>query len=89
MKIILFFIITLIFIIYIENSVGNILLRINSEGNIVLNFDSLFYFMIHPLIKKDLWNIDMLDINYPFIIFISYFIYYIYNNGRKYIDRYR
>ena len=74
--ILLLFIVTILFIIYIEYSVGGILLRINSKGVKIFNFKSLFNFLIHPLHNNFLWNIKALDINYPFIIGITTFIYY-------------
>ena len=70
-------IITLIFIIYIEYSVGSILIRQNSMGNYIMNIPSLINFMIHPLKDKLLWNIQSLDINYPFVIIICSLIYLI------------
>jgi hypothetical protein len=76
MNIFLFlFIITILFIIYTEYSVGGILIRSNSLGDKSFNFKSMLNFMIHPLYNKLLWNFKSLDINYPFIILISIFIY--------------
>jgi len=71
----LLLIVTVIFIIYVEYSVGGILIRNNSLGKNVFNFKSLFHFMIHPLYNKFLWNFKTLDINYPFIILLTIFIY--------------
>ena len=76
MNIFLFlFIITILFIIYTEYYVKGILIRSNSSGSKSFNFKSMLNFMIHPLYNKLLWNFKSLDINYPFIILISIFIY--------------
>ena len=68
-------IITILFIIYVEYNVGGILIRSNSSGGKSINIRSMLNFMIHPLYNKLLWNFKSLDINYPFILFISIFIY--------------
>lgn len=70
--------ITILFIIYIEFSVGSILLRPNSLGKISINLYSLFGFLMNPFYKRDLWNWSTLDINYAFVIIYSLFIYYIF-----------
>lgn len=70
-------IITLIFIIYSEISVGNIFLRVNSLGYKTLNFNSLFGFLFHPFRNLTLWNIKTIDINYAFIIIVSIILYYV------------
>ena len=72
-----FLIITIIFIIYSEISVTNILFRPNSSGFNSLNLNSLFYFMVDPLISKTLWTFRTLDINYPFVMIFSSFIYFL------------
>jgi len=67
--------ITILFIIYSEYSIGNILFRQNSFGINSLNIPSMLHFLIHPLYNSFLWNIHSLDINYPFIVIISSLIY--------------
>ena len=68
-------IVTIIFIIYTEYSVGNILIRTNSSGGKSVNLSSMFNFMINPLHKSFLWNIKSLDINYPFIVICTIISY--------------
>jgi len=68
-------IVTIIFIIYTEYSVGGILIRSNSSGVKSVNLSSMFNFMINPLHKTFLWNIKSLDINYPFVIFLTVIVY--------------
>ena len=68
-------IITISFIIYSEYSVGQILLRPDSNGKISINFNSLFGYLMNPFYKRDLWSWNTLDINYAFILIYSCFIY--------------
>ena len=78
MKIIYFFgIITTLFIIYSEYSVGSILFRPDSTGKMSMNFNSLIGFLMNPFYKRDLWNWQTLDINYAFVIIYSLFIYFL------------
>lgn len=79
MKILYFLtLITILFIIYSEYSVGSILFRPDSMGKISMNLYSLLGFLMDPFYKKNLWNLNTLDINYLFIIIYSIFFYYLY-----------
>jgi len=64
-------IITLLFIVWSEYSVGQILFRPNSTGQISMNIGSMANFMINPFYKTDLWRFKTLDINYVFIMILS------------------
>ena len=70
-------IITIIFIIYSEYSVGSILFRPDSTGKLSINLYSLLGFLMNPFYKRDLWNLNTLDINYAFIISYFLFLYYL------------
>ena len=61
---------TLLFLIYIEAYVGNIMFRYNSENKLYFNLWSGLNFLIHPLYDKFLWNIKSLHMNYPLMLVI-------------------
>jgi hypothetical protein len=68
-------IVTILFIIWSEYSITNILIRENSMGNKSFNFNSLFGFLMNPFHKRTLWTNKTLDINYAFILMYSIGIY--------------
>ena len=70
-------IVTVLFIIYVEYSVGGILWRQTSSGVKSFNFGSLFNYLINPLRQKILWNVELLDVNYVFVVIVSSIIYYL------------
>jgi len=70
-------IVTILFIIWSEYSVTNILIRENSKGKKIFNLNSLFGFLMNPFYKKTLWTCETLDINYAFILLYSLGIYYL------------
>ena len=71
--------ITILFTIYVECSVTGIFLRPDSLGKSSFNFYSLFSYLIDPLHNSFLWNIQLLDVNYIFVLGISLFLYYMFN----------
>ena len=70
-------IVTVLFIIYVEYSVGGILWRQTSSGMKSFNFGSLFNYLIDPLRQRFLWNKELLDVNYVFVVIVSSLIYYL------------
>ena len=72
-----FILVTIIFIIYIELCVGNILFRTNMYGSKSINVSSMIYYLLNPLMYHELWDVRYLDINYIFIIIISSVFYFI------------
>jgi len=67
--------ITISFTIYIECSVTGILFRPNSLGKSSFNFYSLFSYLIDPLHNSFLWNTQLLDVNYIFVLGCGLFLY--------------
>ena len=71
-------IITILFIIYSEYSVGQILFRPDSMGKISMNFSSLLGFLMNPFYKSHLWTLQTLDINYAFVMILSLLLFTLY-----------
>ena len=69
-------IITLLFLVYVEYSVGGILFRVNSSGNQELHLEGTISYLLDPLVNSFLWNLKLLDVNYIFIIGLSTIIYH-------------
>ena len=63
--------ITILFLFWVEPSVGNIIYRTNSKGCKSVRLSSALSFMMHPLYNQELWHKSTIDINYPAIIMIS------------------
>mgnify|MGYP001166433480 CR=1 FL=1 len=68
---------TLCFIIFIECYFGSILFRRDSVNKLSMNIPSLLYFLIHPLHNSFMWNKELVIGNYPFMMGLGIFIYYI------------
>ena len=69
--IILIIIVTLLYVAWVEYSVGNILFRTNSLGTTSLNLPSLLNLMLNPLHRSVLWTRSTIDLNYPLILLIT------------------
>ena len=83
---------TLLFLIYIEAYVGNIMFRYNSENKLYFNLWSGLNFLMHPLYDKFLWNINSLHMNYPLILVIFIAInlilrYHIFDKQNGFLER--
>jgi len=71
--------VTISFTIYVEYSVGGILFRPNSLGKLSTNLYSMISYLIDPLYNKFLWQPQLLDVNYIFVLGCSIFLYYMFN----------
>jgi len=67
--------VTISFTIYVEYSVGGILFRPNSLGKLSTNLYSLFSYLTDPLYNKFLWQPQLLDVNYIFVLGCSILLY--------------
>ena len=65
--------ITTIFTIYVEYSVGGILFRPNSLGKLSMNLYSWISYLLNPLYNRFLWQPQLLDVNYIFVLGCSKF----------------
>ena len=69
-------IITILFLIYVEYSVGNIIYRVDSSGVRRIHIKNILRYLVEPFTNRFLWNIRLLDVNYIFILVISVIIYF-------------
>jgi len=77
MKFIFFiFIITLLFLLYVECSLGGVMYRVNASGQYTFNLINGIHYMIEPLRNSFLWKTEVLDVNYIFILGVSSMFYY-------------
>ena len=73
-------IITLIFLIYVEISVGGIVYRVNASGIKNIQLGNIIHYLVDPLHNKFLWNTSLLDVNYVFVFLVSSVLYkYVYD----------
>ena len=68
-------IITVIFLIYVEISVGGIIYRVNASGIKNIQFGNIIHYLVDPLHNKFLWNPSLLDVNYVFVFLVSSLLY--------------
>jgi len=74
-----FIFLTVIFVIYIEHDIGNIVFRQDSSGEVVFTLYGLLSYLIDPLTNSFLWNCELLRYNYiVWIIIYSFVVYCIY-----------
>ena len=71
--------VTISFTIYIEYSVGGILFRPNSLGKLSTNLYSWISYLSNPLYNRFLWQPQLLDVNYIFVLGCSILLYYMFN----------
>jgi len=68
-------IITVIFLIYVEISVGGIVYRVNASGIKNFQLGNIIHYLVDPLHNKFLWNTSLLDVNYVFVFIVSSLCY--------------
>jgi hypothetical protein len=87
--IIYIFIITVIFLLYVEYSVGGIIYRVNASGIKNVQFGNIIHYLLDPLHNAFLWNKELLDVNYIFVFSIATLIYKIILNFQEGIQDHR
>ena len=58
-----YILIFLLWVLNLELSIGNVLLRPNSDGDIVFRFNNILPFMKAPFTYSYFWNMSMWDVN--------------------------
>ena len=69
-------IITILFITYIEHSVGNIVYREGVTGVKEFVPLNIIHYLVNPIHNHFLWRYHLLDVNYIFTIVIATILYY-------------
>ena len=73
-----YIIIFLLWILNLELTIGNVLLRPNSDGDIVFRLNNIFPFMKAPFTYSYFWNMSMWDANiFTFFALCLAYIYLI------------
>ena len=68
-------VVTLIFLIYVEFSVGGIVYRVDESGLKKLQLGNIIHYLLNPLHDKFLWNLRLLDVNYIFVFLLASIVY--------------
>ncbi len=68
--------ITILFIAYIEYSVGSIIFRDGAKGIKEFVPLNIIHYLVNPLHNHFLWRYHLLDVNYIFTIVIATILYY-------------
>ena len=68
-------IITFVFLLYVEYSVGGIVYRVNASGIKNIQLGNIIHYLVDPLHNKFLWNPSLLDVNYVFVVLVSSLVY--------------
>ena len=69
------FIITVLFLIYVEFSVGGVVYRVDASGVKGFHFSNIIHYLLDPLHNSFLWNFELLDVNYIFVLIVSSIVY--------------
>ena len=63
---------TLVYAIYIELKVGNVVLRKNSNNDYKISLRGLLHYITNPLYDYTLWNWSLIYLNYYVLLWIAY-----------------
>ena len=68
--------VTILFILYVEFSVGNIIWREGVKGMKTFQPGNILHYLLNPLYNSFLSNVQLLDVNYVFVIVLSSIAYH-------------
>lgn len=69
------FVITVLFLIYVEFSVGGVVYRVDASGVKSFHLSNIIHYLVDPLHNRFLWNFELLDVNYIFVLIVSSILY--------------